>query len=202
MLPMIVFEGLDGSGKDTQITRVRNRLAKEGQNVMIVKYPKPGDTDIQRFLSGSAKPNPETLMRLFLDEMERDIPSLRPMRETHILLVNRYYMSTIAYQGVFLGVERVRDEVLSRLEDDRLFYPDLTVYFDGDPVILLKRLSDKDVYERIDLQNKVRGNYTILFGDKRLSREWCRVNAEEDEEQVFLQVMSRVEGVLNLQKRS
>ncbi len=202
MLPMIVFEGLDGSGKDTQITRVRNRLAKEGQNVMIVKYPKPGDTDIQRFLSGSAKPNPETLMRLFLDEMERDIPSLRPMRETHILLVNRYYMSTIAYQGVFLGVERVRDEVLSRLEDNRLFYPDLTVYFDGDPVILLKRLSDKDVYERIDLQNKVRGNYTILFGDKRLSREWCRVNAEEDEEQVFLQVMSRVEGVLNLQKRS
>ena len=200
MLPMIVFEGLDGSGKDTQITRVRNRLAKEGQNVMIVKYPKPGDTDIQRFLSGSAKPNPETLMRLFLDEMERDIPSLRPMRETHILLVNRYYMSTIAYQGVFLGVERVRDEVLSRLEDNRLFYPDLTVYFDGDPVILLKRLSDKDVYERIDLQNKVRGNYTILFGDKRLSREWCRVNAEEDEEQVFLQVMSRVEGVLNLQK--
>ncbi len=200
MLPMIVFEGLDGSGKDTQITRVRNRLAKEGQNVMIVKYPKPGDTDIQRFLSGRAKPDPETLMRLFLDEMERDIPSLRPMRETHILLVNRYYMSTIAYQGVFLGVERVRDEVLSRLEDDRLFYPDLTVYFDGDPVILLKRLSDKDVYERIDLQNKVRGNYTILFGDKRLSREWCRVNSEEDEEQVFLQVMSRVEGVLNLQK--
>ncbi len=200
MLPMIVFEGLDGSGKDTQITRVRNRLAKEGQNVMIVKYPKPGDTDIQRFLSGRAKPDPETLMRLFLDEMERDIPSLRPMRETHILLVNRYYMSTIAYQGVFLGVERVRDEVLSRLEDNRLFYPDLTVYFDGEPVILLKRLSDKDVYERIDLQNKVRGNYTILFGDKRLSREWCRVNAEEDEEQVFLQVMSRVEGVLNLQK--
>ena len=199
---MIVFEALDGSGKDTQITRVRNRLAKEGQNVMIVKYPKPGDTDIQRFLSGSAKPDPETLMRLFLDEMERDIPSLKHMRDTHILLVNRYYLSTIAYQGVFLGIEKVRDEVLSRLEDDRLFYPDLTVYFDGDPVILLKRLSDKDVYERIDLQNKVRGNYAILFGDKRLSREWCRVNAEEEEEHVFLQVMSRVEDALNLLKQS
>jgi len=108
----ISFEGAEASGKSTQIRKLADRLLAHGHQVQCLR--EPGGTDIgeeiRHTLQHSSKNHgmmPETellLMTASRSQLVRQI--IRPtLRAGHIVLCDRYYDSTLAYQGYGRGID-------------------------------------------------------------------------------------------------
>ncbi|GAB6078261.1 dTMP kinase [Hydrogenobaculum acidophilum] len=157
---IIVFEGIDGSGKSTQLNIVYELLKEK--NVKLLR--EPGSTEIGdklRDILKSQKLDPKT--QTFLIEASRT-----HMIEKHlkgfdgIVLLDRYIYSTIAYQGYGFGIDINFLKTLNDFAID-IYKPDIVFLFDIEPKIALERLArEKDVFENIEFLKKVREGYLAL----------------------------------------
>ncbi|MGC9286566.1 MAG: dTMP kinase [Hydrogenobaculum sp.] len=157
---IIVFEGIDGSGKSTQINIVYELL--KDKNVKLLR--EPGSTEIGekiRDILKSQKLDPKT--QTFLIEASR-----ANMIENHlkgfkgIVLLDRYIYSTIAYQGYGFGIDINFLKTLNDFVCD-IYTPDIVFLLDIDPKTALKRLKrEKDVFENLDFLERVRDGYLEL----------------------------------------
>ncbi|MBN2135995.1 MAG: dTMP kinase [Acidobacteria bacterium] len=108
----IVFEGIDGSGKDYHIDRQYKRLLKLGYDVIKTSEPwKSAEGEKARQIANGARGNltPEEEARIYLtDRIQHTEHLIKPaMEEGKIVLCGRYYYSTMAYQGA-LGADPVK----------------------------------------------------------------------------------------------
>ncbi len=105
---LITFEGIDGSGKSTQIALLQEKLANTGRPVNV--FREPGGTDVSELIRGMLL-NPEieineiTELLLFSSARsqlvgEKVIPALQA---GGIVILDRFYDSTVAYQGYGRG---------------------------------------------------------------------------------------------------
>lgn len=144
----ITFEGGEGTGKSTQITRLADRLRERGHEVVVTR--EPGGTALAEAVRAvllDPEQEPGGLVELFLLEAARHdhvVRVIRPALERGaVVLCDRFADSSWVYQGVVRGVgERVVDE-LNELATGGL-EPDLTVIFDLDPGIGLDRAHDRN----------------------------------------------------------
>lgn len=141
----ITFEGGEGAGKSTQIKMLALRLRERGHEVVLTREPggSPGAEAIRHILlSGAAEPfGPETEVLLFaaarLDHMREAIePALR---RNAVVLCDRFYDSTRAYQG---GGDGVSPDYLRTMEKIAVGerHPDITIILDIDPELGLARV--------------------------------------------------------------
>ncbi len=161
---IIVFEGIDGAGKSTQ-SKILFKLLKGKINTKLLQ--EPGSTEVGSYLRNllkSTKLNPKT--QTFLIEASRNM-----MIEEHIknfegvIILDRYYHSTIAYQGYGMGLDISFLKALNEFActHDNIFYKeDIVFLFDISPEEAIKRIDKKDVYENIELLEKVRKGYLSL----------------------------------------
>jgi len=157
---IIVFEGIDGSGKSTQINIVYELL--KDKNVKLLR--EPGSTEMGekiRDILKSQKLDPKT--QTFLIEASR-----AHMIEKHfkgfegILLLDRYIYSTIAYQGYGFGIDINFLKALNDFVCD-IYMPNIVFLLDIDPKTALLRLKrEKDVFEDLEFLKKVRNGYLKL----------------------------------------
>lgn len=156
----LTFEGGEGAGKSTQIKKLAHRLEKAGHEVVITREPggSPGAEAIRHMLlNGAAEPfGSRTEVMLFaaarLDHMRETI--LPALIRDAIVLCDRFYDSTRAYQGAEQGVSK---ELLSTTEALAVggYHPDLTIILDIDPKLGLER-----VKSRLEDENKKTGTST------------------------------------------
>lgn len=106
MSKFIVIEGLDGTGKTTQIKKLADYLASKGEKVHITCEPTTDETGrlIRRVLSGEIKSSPWATAALFLaDRINHNADPEHGIRkyldEGYTVISDRYYFSTFAYQG-------------------------------------------------------------------------------------------------------
>jgi dTMP kinase len=174
---LITFEGIDGSGKSTQARRLQDRLETLGYPVRL--YREPGGTPIgekiRSLLLDKAHSDMSNLTELFLYLAARAqitsqliVPSLK---DGFIVIMDRYFDSTIAYQGYArgLGIENLRE--LNLLATGGLL-PDITFVIDCDPLVALPRYSslpDRLEAEGIGFMNLVREGF-LLLGRKEPDR--------------------------------
>jgi dTMP kinase len=140
----ITFEGLDGSGKTTQMTRLAARLRSLGR--VVVETREPGGTrigsQIRRILLDAAhhELHPTAELLLYFASRAQNVEEvIRPALDAgNIVLCDRFTDSTVAYQsrGRKLGDEPVR--VLERIACGGL-QPDLTLWIDIPPEESLAR---------------------------------------------------------------
>jgi dTMP kinase len=99
----IVFEGTDGTGKSTQLTLLANYLTDHGFSPLVTREPTTGKygQKIRELYSNRAEHSPEEELELFLlDRQEHVDIELNPALESgRIVLCDRYFLSTVAYQG-------------------------------------------------------------------------------------------------------
>lgn len=131
----ITFEGIDGSGKSTQISRLKERLEEEGRLVKV--FRDPGGTVVSEqvreiLLNPDYDIDPVTELLLFSAARsqlmaEKVLPGIE---EGTIIILDRFYDSTIAYQGY--GRESVALEEIHKINRiaSHKRKPDLTVYMD------------------------------------------------------------------------
>jgi dTMP kinase len=168
----VTFEGIDGSGKSTQLKRLANHLRNRGHDVVETREPggSPGAEEIRALvLQGDPdRWSAETEILLFTaarrDHLERVIePALNTGR---VVLCDRFADSTRMYQGLSRGDLRDTVDQLHRLMI-RL-EPDLTLLIDMDPATGLQRaLSRQTADERFeafgeDLQARMRAGFLAL----------------------------------------
>jgi dTMP kinase len=140
----ITFEGLDGSGKSTQMRMLAGRLRAEGQAVIETAEPGGGriGQQIRRILLDAANQEltatTELLLMFACRAQNVDELILPALAQGSIVLSDRFTDSTIAYQGYGrgLGTEVVLD--VDRIACRGLI-PDLTVCIDIDPLTSLAR---------------------------------------------------------------
>ena len=168
----ITFEGIDGSGKSTQLKHLAAHLRAGGHDVVETREPggSPGAEEI-RALVLQGEPDrwsAETELLLFTaarrDHLERLIePALRAGK---IVLCDRFADSTRMYQGLSRGDLRGKVDKLHALMIGR--EPDLTLLIDMDPATGLARaLSRRTADERFeafgeDLQVAMRAGFLDL----------------------------------------
>jgi dTMP kinase len=139
----IVFEGLDGAGKSTQVERLAARLAASGHTVCATREPTDGPhgRKIRALSAAGAELAPEEELALFVaDRAEHARTCLRPeLAAGHVVVCDRYALSTVAYQGA-RGLDP--RAILERSERD-FPVPDLVILLCLDPDRGLERVQSR-----------------------------------------------------------
>ena len=129
----IVFEGIDGSGKTTQITRLANyiRAQNKYQDILLTREPTWRANELRRKLQDDANAfsDGEQMARLFIENRKKHyVEQIKPALEQRtIVLCDRYAMSTCAYQT---AQSVPIDTLLELHEDAGTGTPDMTLYVD------------------------------------------------------------------------
>ncbi len=158
----IVFEGIDGSGKTTQAKLLKQNLEKEGYKVKF--YSEPHFLGIKKLTSliknELVKTILFTLSRYFLVQK-----ILKDLNKNYIVILDRYFYSTLAYQGYAGGVDIKLIEKLNKWSTKGL-QPDVVFLIDVPIEIAISRLLKKgegyQVLEKRKYLEKVKRGYLKL----------------------------------------
>ena len=99
----IVIEGIDGTGKSTQARRLGEWLASQGREVVLSREPTAGPWGQKvRESAATGRLSPEDELEYFLNDRREHVAELiaPSLAAGKIVVLDRYYFSTMAYQGV------------------------------------------------------------------------------------------------------
>ena len=165
---LIVIEGIDGAGKTTQARGLVRRLRARGFDAVAFREPTrgPWGREIRRFAKEAGSLTPEQELDLFLRDRKDNVDrNLRPaLAAGRIVVLDRYYFSSIAYQGAKgLDPDRVR-----RLNERIAVRPDLVFVLDLGPGLGLARIAGRKtrdaLFEREGYLRKVRKIFRSFRG--------------------------------------
>ena len=192
---LIVFEGLDGAGKTTQLALLDDYLRCRGHGVVCLREPTggPWGQKLRRLMAqGRGGVTPETELEWFLNDRREHVDQrIRPALERkQIVLLDRYFFSSMAYQGA-LGHDprdiQASNEAFAPL-------PDLLLLLDLPPAVGWQRLNQRGApshFERLDYLERVAHIFDAM--DFPYLR---RIQADQDPEAVQLQIRDEVEALL------
>ena len=192
-MPLIAFEGLDQSGKQTQAELLRDRLKVEGRKARLVSFPDYGTSigeEIARALQGERDYGPEVMQLLYVANRYERKPDLQRWLDGGLVLVcDRYVASTIAY-GEAQGLDP------AWLTEIQKFLPpaDVTIMLDIAPETAVQRKAvDRDRYERdLAMQARVRESYRR----QAANGNWIRLDGERPKNDIAADVFSAVRSRL------
>ncbi len=199
----VSFEGSEGAGKTTQISRLATRLEDAGNEVVVTR--EPGGTEIGeeiRHLLKHAQAGvnmcPETELLLFAAsraQLVREVimPSLEKKK---VVVCDRFLDSTTVYQGVARKISQDPVQVINTFAVGSLM-PDLTVVLDVPAEVGLSRikhrasdLPDRMERENIEFYERVREGYLLLA--KSLPERFLVVDGTQDREVIEQQIWDEV----------
>ncbi len=136
---LIVFEGIDGTGKSTQLHLLETDLLQKGYEVVTTREPTDGiyGKKIREHFTNRNALSKEQELNLFLDDRKDHVDKLLSpaLKDGKIILCDRYYLSTVAYQGA-VGFDP--KELIKR--NDFAPKPDIAFLFCASPKISISRI--------------------------------------------------------------
>jgi dTMP kinase len=176
--PFVTFEGVEGSGKSTQLARLAERLTARGLEV--VRTKEPGGTAVGAelralLLRESTELVPEAELLLYVADRAQHVRErIEPaLAEGKLVLCDRYADATMAYQAFGRGLDRELVRALHARPPLSL-RPDRTVLLDLDPEPALARARRRNRVdgttsaegrferERLEFHRRVRDGYLTL----------------------------------------
>lgn len=135
----IVIEGIDGTGKSTQVKRLGDWFLSQGREVVLSREPTAGPWGTKlRESASTGRLSPADELQYFLNDRQQHVEELiRPALEAgKVVILDRYYFSTMAYQG-----SRGFDPAEIRLKNEAFApVPDRLLILDLDVDIALERI--------------------------------------------------------------
>lgn len=166
----IVFEGIDGAGKTTQIERLAAKLRAEGRKVTVTAEPTVSVSGglLRDALGGLQKRTACEMAAMFvLDRVFHNVnpDGIQAMIEAgYDVISDRYYYSSMAYQGSQTDFAWVRDMNLNCPEIRR---PDLCIFLDLSPEESMARIgrdrAHTEIYEKKEILEAVRSQFLHVF---------------------------------------
>ena len=196
MNKLITFEGIDGSGKSTQINLLKTKFDKNNINNIVVREP-GGNVVSEKIrdilLDNKNNINEYTEVLLFMSSRSQLVNEIiKPaLKNDQFVLCDRYIDSTIAYQGYGRGINKKNIDILNDFAIQGVF-PELTLFFDLDINTALNRMSpNKDRMEKSDLQfwKNVRSGYLEL--SKKYSERFVVLDCNnKNQEEINIDLIS------------
>ena len=200
----IVIEGLDGSGKTTQLKLLARRMRALGRSVEETAEPTASATGglIRDALSGFTPRTGTEIAALFMaDRVAHNVNPVngieRLLAEGTDVICDRYYYSSLAYQGVVSDPDWV---FRINVDCPQIRKPDLCVFLDLDDAACLRRMENsrptREIYENENTLLAVRARYYDAF-DRLAGRDRIViVNADRAVEEVAEDVFAAVRAIL------
>lgn len=194
----ITFEGIEGSGKSTQIQLLKEFFEKKAQKAFFTK--EPGSSEVGKkirsvLLNKENKIFPQTeIFLIFADRVQHVQEIIKPnLNEGKIVISDRYYDSSIAYQGQREGVDKTEIYELINMLD--LPTPDITFLLDLPVDVGLKRAKnraslDRFESEEISFHEGVRQNYLDLQ-EQNLERI-VKIDALQTPDEIFSNILKKI----------
>jgi dTMP kinase len=199
----IVFEGIDGAGKTTQIARLEAKLRAEGRRVMVTAEPTVSVTGglLRDALGGISKRTAGEMAAMFV--LDRIFHNVNPVTGIEKMLADgvdvicdRYYYSSLAYQGSETDFDWVANMNLNCPEIRR---PDCCIFLDLTPEQSLARINadrvSREIYEEESRLQAVRDKFYHVFDLLRERDVICVIDASGSVDEVAARVVSAVEEV-------
>lgn len=196
---LIVFEGVEGCGKTTQIQRTFQWLQTNYPRSRVVVTRQPGGTvlgnSIRRLLLDYSPSTPisnSAELLLFAADRAQHVEEVlkTSLDNGSIVLCDRYTDSTIAYQGYGRGLDLNLIDQLNAIATGGL-KSDLTIWLDVDVDVSLARTTDRRAVDRIETENfafhrRVQMGYTKLASlhPDRIMRVDASLNETAVQEQI------------------
>lgn len=200
----IVIEGLDGSGKGTQITLLENKLREKGISLHRTCEPTEHATGglIRDALCGMTKRTPCELASLFLADRishcANPVSGIKKLIENGVTVIcDRYYYSSFAYQGMDTDLKWVMDQNLNCPD---ILQPDLCIFLDVPPAECDARIekgrAQREIYESgVETITRIRDKYVEVFSLLE-GHNIAIINASRTPEEVASDVFEAVLQIL------
>ena len=180
--PIIVFEGIEGTGKSHHIKNVAKYLKKKGKKYIQIREPggsKNSEKIRNLILDNKSKFNKNTDLLLYLSARSENIQLIKKNIGKHIILIDRFTDSTIAYQHYGMGVDlkfikNINDYLLKNINIDFTFLN--TVNNENMKKRLMKRknLNRYDKFNNI-FYDKVQNGFLKIL--KENPKKYLKINS-------------------------
>ena len=194
----ITLEGIEGSGKSTQIQMLKEFFEKKSLKAFFTK--EPGSSEIGKeirsiLLNKENKIYPQTeIFLIFADRVQHVQEIIKPnLNEGKIVVSDRYYDSSVAYQGQREGISKI--EIYELIENLDLPTPDITFLLDLPANVGLIRAKnraslDRFESEEISFHEGVRQNYLDLQ-EQNLERI-VKIDATQSPNEIFSNIIKKI----------
>jgi dTMP kinase len=201
----ITFEGIDGSGKSTQVKLLSEKLKQSGCKVYSTFEPtdSPIGSIIKNIFKGRIEADHKTIAALYVADrldhlLNKTNGLLKKMEEGYTVISDRYYFSSYAYQGTHMPMDWV---IEANSLCAGLLRPDLTVFIDISPEIGMQRLNNDrnmiELYENLDNLNKVREKYFESFDKLRHEENIFITDGNRTSESIFADIWNKIGSILS-----
>ena len=191
----VTFEGIDGSGKSTQANSLLRRVQENGYKAVL--FREPGGTRISEQIRQILLSTKHSEMAAITEVMlysaaraqlteEMVIPGLK---ENDIVVCDRYFDSTIAYQGYGRGISMEFIDALIK-EASKRIWPDVTFLVDVDVELAEKRSGTIGRLDRLEME-------TVEFKEKVI-RGFREISEKDGDRIVVLDGSQEVESLTDI----
>ncbi len=200
----IAFEGIDGSGKSTQIRMLDARMKEKGIYCYTTMEPtdSPIGSLIHQIMMGRIKTDNKVIAALFvadrLDHLLNDVNGIvNKINEGTTVITDRYYFSSYAYHSVDMPMDWV---IKANEQSSHILRPTVTVFIDTSPDTAVERIAKnrfhQELFEKKSRLIKVREKYMEAFD--RLKEEECviKVDGNRSEQEIAEEIWQKIKGFL------
>ena len=183
--PIIVFEGIEGSGKSHHISIVSKYLDKKKINYIKIREPggNPNSEKIRKLiLNNKSDFNKNTDLLLYLAARSENIKTIKKYYKKKIILIDRFTDSTIAYQHYGMGVDIKIIRLINRylLKNIYVDFTFLNLVNKQNLYLRLKKRKRLNRYDKFNMNfyNKVQNGFLKLANQKPKSYQIINSNLD------------------------
>ena len=202
----IVVEGLDGSGKTTQVELLVNKLRDYGEPVESVVEPTDGPVGklIRQALSGEIDLDPRVMGMLFIPDTYSHIYGkgnkcegglIDKIKNGTTIVSDRSYISTLAYQGQHFPI----DWILDAHSLSMALVPDFVIHLDVPVDICMQRLLDRgkklQIHEKEQFLRAVSHGYLEAYSRLKYLNV-CNIQGDRSIESVHNNIWALISGIV------
>ena len=180
--PIIVFEGIEGSGKTHHITTIENHLKKKKMKYIKIREPggSPNSEKIRKLiLSNKSNFNKNTDLLLYLAARSENINEINKSYKKKIILIDRFTDSTIAYQHYGMGVNINLINTINKflLKNIKIDFTFLNTVSEKNLFDRLKKRKSLNRYDKFDMKfySKVQAGFLKL--SKKQKKKYQIINS-------------------------
>ena len=198
--PIIVFEGIEGSGKSHHISMVSKYLKKKKISHLKIREPggNPNSEKIRKLiLNKKSDFNRNTDLLLYMAARSENINTIKKSYNKKIILIDRFTDSTLAYQHYGMGVDIKLIEILNRylLKSIKVGFTFLNLVNKQNLYNRLKKRKSLNRYDKFNMffYNKVQNGFLKLSNKQKKKYQLINSNLNiKDNEKLILSIIDRL----------
>lgn len=198
---LIVFEGIDGSGKSTQVQLLSQKLQECKIPFYLTMEPSdlPIGALIRQILTGKMPAHPKVIAALFtadrLDHLLNEVNGIAHMIEKGMLVImDRYYFSSFAYQSVDVPMDWV---IQANALSCEILRPAVNIFLDIDVDTALERITKNreqtELFEEKTRLIQVRERYMEAFKKLQDTEKVAIIDGNQSQEKVAKEVWELIQ---------